>query len=140
MAPREGMVRPPSALVMTTGSPPSTTAMAEFVVPRSIPIALGMGRHSFWAEHGTGNRGHGLPAPGWPQIDADGRRLFDEWFRHGGCSFWANMGQGTGNTGHGLPAPGWPQIDADGRRLFDEWFRHGALLSLYTVRSPKDRL
>jgi hypothetical protein len=28
---------------MTTGSPPSITAMAEFVVPRSIPIALGMG-------------------------------------------------------------------------------------------------
>src|SRR3989442_14911975 len=38
----DGTVRPPSALGMTTGSPPSMTATHEFVVPRSIPIALGM--------------------------------------------------------------------------------------------------
>ncbi len=47
MATMEGSVRPPSAVVMTTGSPPSITAIAEFVVPRSIPIALAMGRFSF---------------------------------------------------------------------------------------------
>ncbi len=33
----EGVVRPPSAFGMTTGSPPSMTAMQEFVVPRSMP-------------------------------------------------------------------------------------------------------
>jgi hypothetical protein len=35
-------MRLPSALVMTTGSPPSMTATHEFVVPRSIPITLGI--------------------------------------------------------------------------------------------------
>src|SRR6266576_2256813 len=34
----DGVVRPPSALGMTTGSPPSITATTEFVVPRSIPM------------------------------------------------------------------------------------------------------
>ena len=35
-----GVVRSPSALVMTTGLPPSTTATQELVVPRSMPITL----------------------------------------------------------------------------------------------------
>src|SRR3990170_1074228 len=48
MATMEGTVRPPSALGMTTGSPPSMTAMQELVVPRSIPMALGMGRYLFF--------------------------------------------------------------------------------------------
>ena len=34
----EGVVRPPSWLWMTTGSPPSRTETHEFVVPRSIPM------------------------------------------------------------------------------------------------------
>ena len=38
----EGVVRLPSLLGMTTGSPPSITATHEFVVPRSIPITLPM--------------------------------------------------------------------------------------------------
>src|SRR6187549_2945602 len=38
----DGVVRPPSAFSMTVGSPPSSTAIAEFVVPRSIPIVLAM--------------------------------------------------------------------------------------------------
>ena len=33
----EGVVRPPSALVMIVGLPPSIAATAEFVVPRSMP-------------------------------------------------------------------------------------------------------
>src|ERR1700722_8726496 len=33
----DGVVRPPSALGITTGSPPSMTAMQELVVPRSMP-------------------------------------------------------------------------------------------------------
>src|ERR1700683_685340 len=36
----EGVVRPPSALGMTTGSPGSRTLTTELVVPRSIPTAL----------------------------------------------------------------------------------------------------
>src|SRR5688572_13998781 len=39
----EGVVRPPSALGMTTGSPPSMTATTEFVVPRSIPMTFAIG-------------------------------------------------------------------------------------------------
>src|SRR3954467_4306167 len=36
----DGGVRPPSAFGMTVGSPPSSTAIAELVVPRSIPIVF----------------------------------------------------------------------------------------------------
>src|SRR5437773_11537995 len=36
----DGVVRPPSSLGMTLGSPPSMTATQELVVPRSIPIIL----------------------------------------------------------------------------------------------------
>src|SRR5260221_12189193 len=39
----EGVVRAPSALGMTVGSPASSTLTTELVVPRSIPTALGMG-------------------------------------------------------------------------------------------------
>src|SRR4051795_4236565 len=39
----DGVVRDPSALGITTGSPASRTATTELVVPRSIPTALGMG-------------------------------------------------------------------------------------------------
>ena len=38
----EGVVRPPSALGMTTGSPASRTLTTELVVPRSIPTAFAM--------------------------------------------------------------------------------------------------
>src|SRR5687767_9612066 len=36
----DGVIRLPSGLVMTTGSPPSMTATQEFVVPRSMPMIL----------------------------------------------------------------------------------------------------
>src|SRR5271156_3973260 len=36
----DGVVRPPSSLGITLGSPPSITATQELVVPRSIPIIL----------------------------------------------------------------------------------------------------
>src|SRR5215203_5079478 len=36
----DGVVRPPSAFSRTVGSPPSSTATHELVVPRSIPIVL----------------------------------------------------------------------------------------------------
>src|SRR3546814_17953903 len=39
----EGVVRDPSLLGMTTGSPASRTETPEFVVPRSMPPALGLG-------------------------------------------------------------------------------------------------
>jgi len=34
----DGVMRPPSALVITWGSPPSMTATTELVVPRSMPM------------------------------------------------------------------------------------------------------
>src|SRR5205823_14587500 len=36
----DGVVRDPSALGMTVGWPPSTVAITELVVPRSMPTAL----------------------------------------------------------------------------------------------------
>jgi hypothetical protein len=36
-----GIVRVPSAVEITTGSPPSMTATTELVVPRSIPTVFG---------------------------------------------------------------------------------------------------
>ena len=38
----EGVVRPPSAFGMISGSPASMTAMALLVVPRSMPMTLAM--------------------------------------------------------------------------------------------------
>src|SRR3989475_13154715 len=38
----DGVVRPPSAFSITVGSPPSSTAMQEFVVPRSMPMVFAM--------------------------------------------------------------------------------------------------
>ena len=38
----DGVMRLPSWLGMTTGSPPSITATTELVVPRSMPITLPM--------------------------------------------------------------------------------------------------
>src|SRR5438105_5229415 len=38
----DGVVRAPSEFGMTTGSPPSMTAITEFVVPRSMPTVLAM--------------------------------------------------------------------------------------------------
>ena len=38
----DGVVRSPSALMMIVGSPPSSTAIAELVVPRSMPRTLAM--------------------------------------------------------------------------------------------------
>src|SRR5260370_39417241 len=49
----DGVVREPSELGATTGSPASRTATTELVVPRSIPTALDMGS----ASCGLGARG-----------------------------------------------------------------------------------
>src|SRR5260370_36729636 len=40
MATTDGVVRAPSWLGITTGSPPCITATTEFVVPRAIPMIL----------------------------------------------------------------------------------------------------
>src|ERR1700730_3808936 len=40
MATTEGVVRAPSWLGITTGSPPCSTLATEFVVPKSMPIIL----------------------------------------------------------------------------------------------------
>src|ERR1700676_4019278 len=46
----DGVVRPPSALGMTVGSPASRTLTTELVVPRSMPTALGIGVPPFSLE------------------------------------------------------------------------------------------
>src|SRR6185369_6002614 len=38
----DGVIRPPSAFGMIVGSPPSMYATAELVVPRSMPMTLGI--------------------------------------------------------------------------------------------------
>src|SRR3954453_22554543 len=43
----DGVVRPPSAFGMTVGSPPSSTAIQDLFVPRSIPMVLPIGVCSF---------------------------------------------------------------------------------------------
>ena len=48
----DGVNRLPSALVMTTGWPPSMTATTELVVPRSIPMILDMGLPKCLSEDG----------------------------------------------------------------------------------------
>ena len=52
----DGVVRPPSALVMTCGSPPSITATTEFVVPRSMPMILPIGRQCSFGLFATRTR------------------------------------------------------------------------------------
>src|SRR6478609_2951425 len=62
----DGVVRLPSALGMTTGSPASRTATTEFVVPRSIPTALGMVCCSCVRGCQGEGRAKGLPADSQP--------------------------------------------------------------------------
>jgi hypothetical protein len=50
----DGVSRLPSALGMTCGSPPITTAITELVVPRSMPTTLGMA--AWLLSHGRGRR------------------------------------------------------------------------------------
>src|SRR4029450_6043367 len=64
----DGVVRDPSELGMTTGSPASRKATTEFVVPRSIPTALGMR----WSS-GMGTNWLTTPPRG------DGRSLVLQW-------------------------------------------------------------
>src|SRR5262249_40797603 len=62
MATTEGVVRVPSWLGITTGSPPCITATTELVVPKSIPIILLIAAFSFpnllknsWRRHSHRN-------------------------------------------------------------------------------------
>src|SRR6476620_10880508 len=58
----DGVVRPPSALAITVGSPPSRTETTELVVPRSIPTARDMccfllSLETFWPRPWARRRG-----------------------------------------------------------------------------------
>src|SRR5690606_13899800 len=65
----DGVVRAPSALGITTGSPASRTETTELVVPRSMPTALGMGCFS-WCFGGCCGLGPGGPTGfGWGGSD-----------------------------------------------------------------------
>src|SRR3712207_3568816 len=66
----EGVVRPPSAFSMTVGSPPSSTAMHEFVVPRSMPMVLPILAPLLGEVRGHG-RLHQPAGRNLSQVDAD---------------------------------------------------------------------
>ncbi len=53
----EGVVRPPSALVMMVGLPPSMAATAELVVPRSMPTTCACSRETTGVVGGKQQRG-----------------------------------------------------------------------------------
>src|SRR5579862_174795 len=55
----EGVVRAPSEFSTTTGSPPSMTAMQEFVVPKSMPKILAIKTVTPFVE--TWPRARGVP-------------------------------------------------------------------------------
>src|SRR5256885_11716423 len=70
----DGVVRFPSALAMTTGSPPDMMATQEFVVPRSIPMTLPMvfllqllGRRFHRCVPAFARTARGDRHPRWPQ-------------------------------------------------------------------------
>ena len=69
----DGVVRAPSALGMTVGWPPSTVAITEFVVPRSIPTALAMVVLLLSCSRVTGDAARAQPAH-----RLVGERLVDE--------------------------------------------------------------
>src|ERR671939_429201 len=54
----DGVVREPSALAMTVGSPPSRTATTEFVVPRSMPTARAICCVPLWSSGSLGSSPH----------------------------------------------------------------------------------
>src|ERR671912_2494831 len=58
----DGVVRAPSLLGITTGSPASRTETTELVVPRSMPTALGMG--------GPPGTGAELGSPGRIEVES----------------------------------------------------------------------
>src|SRR5215210_9131027 len=64
----DGVVRDPSALGMTTGSPASRTETTELVVPRSMPTALAMVGDSVCLVGGK-NCSNRRPATGFGQHD-----------------------------------------------------------------------
>src|SRR5512145_2274479 len=63
----EGVVRPPSSFVMTTGWPPSITATTEFVVPRSIPMILPESAIALTCLPSPGPTGRGKRGEAWDQ-------------------------------------------------------------------------
>src|SRR5438067_13794357 len=86
----DGVSRLPSWFAMTVGLPPSTTETTEFVVPRSIPITLGITvllhslargpRPSFEARRGRRAGGAPVRCPSEPppcleEVDLDFLRL-----------------------------------------------------------------
>src|SRR3989442_1113667 len=74
----DGVTRPPSALGMTTGSPPSITATTELVVPRSMPMIFSAMTTAPYHEVDARDSSAVAQASGMPGKDAnmtDWRRL-----------------------------------------------------------------
>ena len=64
----DAVVRDPSALAITVGSPPSSTATTELVVPRSMPTARAMSCLRI-----TGSYLGKSPHPAWPILKVESR-------------------------------------------------------------------
>ena len=89
IATMDGVVRLPSWLGMTIGSPPSMTATTEFVVPRSMPMTFAMSSPSmpagprrpleryalslFSFSVSSADAGAGAPSPPAPTTTSAGR-------------------------------------------------------------------
>src|SRR6266498_478935 len=87
----DGVVRDPSALTITVGSPPSSVAITELVVPRSMPTALAIPAPPY---HGPAEP----PAREWHHPALRKRAEPADWMR-GGLDGWiatgATVGGGT---------------------------------------------
>ena len=78
----DGVVRKPSAFAMTVGSPPSSVATTEFVVPRSIPTALAMGYVLFLKSCGRRLESRHIKFAWSPfQCQVHGANIESQWLR-----------------------------------------------------------
>src|SRR5690349_12485322 len=121
----DGVVRPPSALAMTVGSPPSRTETTELVVPRSIPTARDMqfppaGSRRTHSARGCGDAARAslvvtsrsisgseakMPAdPGVVKLVSKDLRLFDSTLLHGSTGGSLDLFRRA--TSHPIPTEG----------------------------------
>src|SRR6059058_3017793 len=88
----DGVVRPPSALGMTTGSPPSMTATTELVVPRSMPMIFeATGELLNWVN------GQRSTVNGWVQRWPGYRAACSQRAYRRSLSFWQQIGRSGGD-------------------------------------------
>src|SRR6478672_10231850 len=118
----DGVVRPPSALAMTVGSPPSRTETTELVVPRSIPTARDMQIPP------AGSRRNPLRRGGWSRCFA--------WARGRASSL---VSSSIGEPQAKMPAdPRVVKLVSRDLRLFDSTLLHGPTAGCRDLFQPGD--